>query len=581
MIQSSKRPEDRRRRRDLHREAAAEASRCRGDFLYFAENYVFYEDRYNQHTNFIPNQEQLVLLYELENKGQVLNLKARKLGMSTLLCFYALWLSMFHRTKCALLAHNDESVKNFVRTKFRYALQHMPTFLAAGDFAVREDNIENGIVFAGGGSVRVSHNEGAVFRGGDIGFLHISEFAFLADPDKTFAAALNACLPGCIKVIETTAKGRGKMHDLWRGEGDAWGKLFFPWMTSPMYRIPVGKTSVARELANILNPDNLEKIGKYVQKYNLDDEQTLWLLHKLSENNYDWTSFHREYPASPALAFSTAKGRVFSMSFNVPPPKQGHLQFEPALFGELTSMGADTAYGYEDGDYHAYAIMAGTREAPRILSTGYFHNSLHEWCGSVRKVAIDHNAMVIGDPGGNGAAVLDDLRANGYPNIYRRKVVDRVGSQAIEKLGYAFSEQGRAILVKHLTRLFGGDKPLIPNPKCPRLQYEINEFKYNEDHKDHRPEHGAGAHDDLLFAVAMAYHGLDPEIMAHHVMPVRRRPRTDGEELLYEMRTGNAYDELDDFDDDDDVIRARVAEQRRQRSAQSNDDNFLLPSLPF
>lgn len=567
------------RRRDLHREAAEEVQHCRADFLYFCENYLFYEDRYSRHVNFVPNEEQLLLLHSMETQRQVLNLKARKLGMSTLLCFYALWLALFHRTKCALLAHDDASVKNLVRTKFRYAITHLPSFLKAGDFKIREDNIETGLVFVGGGSLRVSQNEGAAFRGGDIGFLHISEFAFLADPAKTFAAALNACLPGSIKVIETTAKGLGKMHELWYGEGTAWSKLFFPWMTSPMYSISDGRTSVAAELDAIRTPENITKVGEYVSKYRLSVPQTLWLLHKLSENGFDWVGFHREYPATPALAFSTAKGRVFNISFNVGKPREGFLAFEPVRFGEATSMGVDTAYGYEDGDFHALAVMAGTREKPRLLATGYDHMPLHSWCSEVRTRAIEFNSMIVGDPGGNGAAVLDDLRGNGYPNIYRRKVVDRIGSQAVEKLGYAFTDATRTVLVRHLMVLFGGDKPLMPLPKCQRLCHEINEFKYNEEHKDNRPEHGPGAHDDLLFAVAMAYHGLDLEIMSQHIMAVRRRPKTDGEELLYEVRTGKAYNELDDFDDDDEATRKRVAEARRREAKMNGDDNFLLPQF--
>lgn len=580
MIKTSGRAASRRHRRDLHREAAEEVRKCRADFLYFCNNYVWYEDRYSRHVNFDPNEEQLVLLHAIETQRQVLNLKARKLGMSTMLCFYALWLALFHRTKCALLAHDDASVKNLVRTKFRYAIDHLPSFLKAGDFAIRENNMETGLVFAGGGSLRVSHNEGAAFRGGDIGFLHISEFAFLSDPDKTFAAALNACLPNAAKVIETTAKGLGKMHELWYGDGEAWSRLFFPWMTGPEYRISGSHTTLSIELQKVNNPDNLEKFGRYIQDYRLDEEQSLWVLHKLSETNFDWVNFHREYPASPSLAFSTAKGRVFAMSFKVGMPKQGKLVFDKPKFDEQTSLGLDTAYGYEDGDYHAYAVMAGTREKPRLLCTGYFKTPLPVIAEEVRKVAIANNSMVVGDPGGNGAAVLDDLRANGYPNIYRRKVVDRIGSQGVEKLGYAFSEQGRAILVSHLMKLFGGDAPLIPNPPCPRLQSEINEFRYNEEHKDNRPEHGPGAHDDLLFAVALAYHGLDPDVMSQHVMKVRVRPKTETEELLYEIKTGRSYDPLDDFDDDDDETRARNNQIRRLRGG-SDSENLLLPVLPF
>lgn len=580
MIKTSSRAASRRHRRDLSREAADQARLCRNDFLYFAEHYVWYTDKNNQHVNFIPNDEQLVLLHAIETHGQVLNLKARKLGMSTLLCFYALWLAMFHRTKCALLAHDDASVKNLVRTKFRYAIDHLPSFLRAGDYEIRENNMETGLVFAGGGSLRVSHNEGAAFRGGDIGFLHISEFAFLADPDKTFAAALNACLPGTPKVIETTAKGLGKMHELWYGDGNAWKQLFFPWMTGPDYK-KFGPGSLDGDLATIKNPENLEKTKAYIKDYRLSTEQARWFIHKLAENSFDWTNFHREFPATPKLAFSTSKGRVFSISFKVGPPRQGKMVFGAPGFGEPTSMGVDTAYGYEDGDYHAYAVMSGTREKPNLLCTGYSKTPLHVLSEEVRNTAIENNAMIIGDPGGNGAAVLDDLRAGGYPNIYRRRVVDRVGSQGVEKLGYAFSEQGRAILVKHLMRLFGGDAPLMPMPPCPRLQHEINEFKYNEDHKDNRPEHGPGAHDDLLFAVAMAYHGLDPEEMkANHVMTVRVRPKTEAEELLYEMKNGKAYDPADAFDDDDDEIRARNVAIRKSRERIETEE-VLLPMLLF
>lgn len=564
-------------RRSIHKRVAEEVRKCRADFFYFAGNYLYFQDRYGAHRTFSPNDEQLVLLHHLEESGQVLNLKARKLGMSSLLCFYATWLAMFHGTKCALLAHDDASVKNLVRTKFRYALDHLPSFLRGGEFMVREDNMETGLVFASGGSLRVSKNEGAAFRGGDIGFLHISEFAFLSNPDKTFAAALNACLPGSMKVLETTANGLGKTHELWNGDGVAWRRVFFPWMTGPEYRIQGSADRLRAQVAQIQNPDNLDKFNSYCRRFELDVGQSLWVLGKLSENNFDWVNFHREYPATPDLAFSMSKGRVFTLSFNVGLPRSGTLEFSEPSSATRTTMGVDTASGYEDGDYHAFAVMEGSREKPILRATGYYRCPIDEWGKRVYDVGMRWNSLVVCETASSGVATLDFLRGAGFPNLYRRRQFDKTGSTSIERLGFATTESSRSVLIRGLMALFAGDKPLIDSPPCPRLQWEINNFRYNEDHKDNRPEHAPGTHDDLLFAVALAYFGLDPEAFSQHTVALRRRPKTEVEEMLWEVRNGRPYDPLEVFDDDTEEV---VLRNNRLRDRVEDDESlFVLPML--
>lgn len=562
----------------LTRWIVEEVERCERDFLYFADNYLYYTDRDGNEVTFKPGPEQLILLREVEARGQVLNLKARKLGMSTLLCFYAIWLAMFHGTKCALLAHDEKSVKNLVREKFRFPLSQLPSFLTIGRFRVKEDNLETGLFFVGGGSLRVSHNEGAAFRGGDIGFLHISEFAFLQDPEATFAASNNACLAHAPKILESTAKGLGKMHELWYGDNHAWSKLFFPWTTGRMYRRADLTDDVEDMIKTIKSPDNRDKFISYVQEHKLAKSQAAWALVKLSEANFDWVNFHREYPATPELAFTMSSGRVFGLAFHVGRPKQGLMTFAQPKVGEGVILGADSANGFEDGDYQALALMGGTRDRPVLHKTGYFKIQFPDWTAKVREVAAEHSALIICDSGANGTALLESLRRDGYPNIYRRQVFDKKGAKGIEKLGYAITENSRSVLIDHLKRLFGGDKPLMPGPQCPRLQFEINNFVYNPEKVGNREEAGPGAHDDLLFAVALAYHGLGDTAARGSAVPLRVRPKTETEIAVWELLNDRQFDPFEDFDDDGEELRAANAEARAKR-ADIQGAKYVIPGF--
>lgn len=564
---------------DAIRFVEEETARCERDFLYFARTHLFYADRDGQVVTFEPNMEQLLLLGAVEDTGQVLNLKARKLGMSTLLCFYAIWLAMFHGTKCALLAHDDKSVKNLVREKFRFPLDQLPSYFKTGRFRIKEDNLETGLFFVGGGSLRVSHNEGAAFRGGDVGFLHISEFAFLKDPDATFAAAMNACLKGAPKVLESTANGYGKMHELWYGDDNAWRKMFFPWKGGPMYRRDDRVTELEGMINSIKMPDNRSKFIDYARENKLNKGQAAWALLKLSESNFDWVNFHREYPATPEHAFSMSSGRVFSLSFIVGKPQQGHMDFVRPALGIKTTLGVDSANGFEDGDYQAYALLSGTRKKPLLHATGYFRKDILDFGDNCVDLGIKNNSLIICDAGQNGVALLEHMRRKGYPLLYRRRVFDRKGSQAVEKLGYAISDSTRGVLVMMMRTLFGGDRPLMTDVRCPRLQWEINNFIYNPEKVGNRPEAGPGAHDDLLFAVALAYFGLDEEGMTQHVGGIKARPVTDADQLRWELVNGKEYDPLEDFDDDTEELRRRNAKFRELRRLRGGGGGELLPIL--
>lgn len=549
-----------------------ELERCKRNFEYFAANHWQIDHRDGGKGTLSLSPEQRTVNKVAFDTRRLMIIKARKLGISTDVAALGVWLAKFHGKKVALVVHEPAALAEVYATKIRQPLANLSHFNLL-DYTVTQNNLDE-IRFENGGSIRIGTPNSEPWRGGDIHLCHFSEFSSYENPHKVMDSALDAMFQTGIAIIETTAKGLGFTHQLWNDPDTPWSKVFFSWMLHPLYAVPSATlASVEAQIAALSSDDNKRRFARYAEQHDLTPPQMAWAINKLGEKKWDWTGFHREFPATPELAFSTSSGRVFIPSFSVGRPSEGWL-WNPSgeesrpKSGQKYVLGVDAASGDHDGDYTAMVLGRGNADKPVICATGYFHMDTNEAAKEAQKVASRFGAMIMGERNTFGLAFLQKLVEIGFPFIWREQFYDRFGKRIGDKLGYSTNVNTRPRLIGKMQEVINSDPPLT-DLWCPRLQREINDFRFNEDNG--KAEASSGSHDDMLFAMALMALALEPEYLAQHRGKFNSRPRTDDEIELWELRNGKQFDPTMFFDDDSVEERENVV-LRRRLSVGGDDD---------
>jgi hypothetical protein len=198
---------------------------------------------------FVPRPEQVRVIHALYREGRraLVLLKARQLGMSTLIAVVIADIMLFEaRANCAIVDLTSEDAEKKVE-KVRVALDHLPHDVASA--AARDlDNL---------GQIRLMHGSqvygGKNARGDTHRLLHVSELGPIDARDPGRAAEIRTgAFPSVkgdrsVKIVESTHKGaKGVFADLieicrenraaGRNRPDDWHMLFFPWYTDAGYR---------------------------------------------------------------------------------------------------------------------------------------------------------------------------------------------------------------------------------------------------------------------------------------------------------------------------------------------------------
>ena len=280
-----------------------------------------------------PNPIQLDLIHRIEramNAGKpprFLVLKARRMGISTIIEAYYAWRMLRHRNTNVFIAAQDDkstaNVFNMAKTMF----DHLPAHMRPER---RHDNVEQ-LWFShrdepeAGLDCRyevVTAKSSNAARSYEVHLFHGSEQAFWDDPE-TFMLGLSQCLsddPTTCVVLESTANGAGGYfyNEFWaayRGQDrhglpieSDWEAVFYGWHRMPHYRraLPPGMTA-----AQFLRTCDDVLIGM-VQEYGLTPEQACWAKYTWANKcQRSWEYFRQEYPGKPEEAFSYASSRVF------------------------------------------------------------------------------------------------------------------------------------------------------------------------------------------------------------------------------------------------------------------------------
>ena len=488
-------------------------------------------DKRGNTIRLVPNAAQAKYFTSVEQNPWLYVLKARQLGLTTIIAAHNFWKTLFtsnHRV--LVMAHTHVAAETIFKI-YRRFYDNLPQVFR---FPLDAANVRE-LAFSHGGVIKVSSAGSGSARGATYNAIHCSEFAFYKDIPGTIAAAFQTASDNASIVLETTANGINEAHKMWFAQ-DGYDKLFIGWTHDTGYISKKRPKHIPSVLAD------------YKEKYELTDHQYWWAVQTfLTKCASSYNTFRQEYPITPEQAFVTTGSRFFVQLYPNAQPSEGYKQYQQPTPYRIYSLGADTASGSALGDYSAFCVLDVTDKVhPEIVSTFYDRVSPSVFAGKVLEEVKKYNALAVVESNSYGLSILEHLTKSEWGFLYRRTKYDKLENRWTEQLGFNTSSSTRALMLSRLQEYLTNG---WLDPKDPNLQYEMNTFIFNDAGK---PIASSGKHDDMVFAAGLALMGLD-QIDEVKEEQIRRKPTNIGEILQFELSTGNLYSEVKDefFPDDE------------------------------
>lgn len=198
---------------------AIEVAKCSADCAYFTDTYgQLDQPQGDGGVATIPFRlwpAQTALLWRLMTERQILILKARQLGISWLLCAYALWLCLYHPGRVVLLFSRGQLEADELLRRIKVLYRRLPDWLRSALPNVTTDNASE-IGWSNGSraqSLPATENAGRSFTAS---LVVMDEFAFMQWADKLYTAVKPTIDGGGQLVILSTANGISNLFaDLW------------------------------------------------------------------------------------------------------------------------------------------------------------------------------------------------------------------------------------------------------------------------------------------------------------------------------------------------------------------------------
>jgi hypothetical protein len=449
---------------------------------------------------FVPKPAQLNYLENETKRDQIL--KARQLGFTTLKLVEQLdEVITTPNMVAALIAHRKDKVQsifNIVKLAYKYLPQEIkPRASFDNKNELTFPDLDSKIFVALDTRSETVHN------------LHISELAFVRNPEEILAAALESVPPWGKISIESTANGNsGAFYDDWYNPKSEFKKHFYNWMSDPEYYIePIESWEIMREEYKFLAKE-YELIEDAPERFKMTPGRLAFYLTKIRRHK---RKVREEYPLTPDEAFISVGRNVFRDStlqkhFDKPPidRKWGSLLlWEKPMNNFKYVIGCDPAEGTGNDNsvievYNAYtgeqaAEFADNQIKPRDLS-----NYLME----VGKYF--NNGLIVLEMNSHGMSVLDGIRGK-YSNIYRREIFDKHSREYKKELGWRTTGTSKPLLVSNLNEYLDNEDIKVYS------KYTKSELKVFV-RTDEQGKQGYGAEgsnkDDRVIATGLCVQGI-------------------------------------------------------------------------
>ena len=490
--------------------------------------------------NLEPNWAQLEYLREAERQFRddgvvrLIVLKARQLGLSTLTeaAAYAMAFIM-QNYRSLIVAHEADAARNLLKMTKRYD-QYSPWT----DFYTLKHDTRNDLEWVEtGSSIKVAtagkKGSAGVGRSSTTHFIHASEVAFWDDAETVWNGLSQSVprSPGTFICFESTANGTGNFfHRMWEAaeEGEnEYTPLFFPWWKHYEYRAsyanldlyPLGHLDDAEEELK----EEMFKVGLFTpEEFQQRVIWRRWAVKNLCNNNI--LQFMQEYPSTPEEAFIASGLNVFptetlNSCFDRQPGLRGYVfrngdntKFSPDPHGPLKmfkkpSPAASYVIGGDPtrttyGDYAcAQIVNRHTLEQVAVwrgkTTPGTFAEELY------KLGRYFNNALVVPEIEGPGHTTVGILIGLNYPNIFRRRKVDRTTHSNVPTYGWSTTAHNKELAIGWLLQ------NVVSRDLCIHDHHTFMEMRdyVTQENGGYGPADEKHGHDDTVMAMAIALTG--------------------------------------------------------------------------
>lgn len=218
---------------DIKEIIKSEYKKCALDPAYFMRKFCVIQHPIRGKVAFnLYDFQQDTLEAFVDNRFNIV-LKARQIGLSTLVGGYALWLMLFNNDQNVLVIATKQSTAKNLVTKVRVMHQNLPVWLR-GDCT--EDNKLN-LSFANGSQIKAIASSLDAGRSEALSLLILDECAFIEGSDEIWKAAYSTLSTGGKGILLSTPNGMGNFfHKQWvaadLGQSD-FNPIFLDWRVHP------------------------------------------------------------------------------------------------------------------------------------------------------------------------------------------------------------------------------------------------------------------------------------------------------------------------------------------------------------
>jgi hypothetical protein len=475
-------------------------------------------------VQFSPNAGQE--FYLKTRKGRDIILKPRQVGYTTLASVRGLDKSVWEpNTTTGIMAHHQGTVGTIFTDLVKFTYNWFVRDWGHLYNPTQKNDNATELAFKDDGQGRILDSSMRVlydFRGKTINYLHVSEASRVED--SRLLGSLQGVPANGEVVLESTANGRGgNFYDRWKDwrefkQSAPYKGHFIPWFA--IYP-EVPENWIAEE-----GTQWTEYEQDLMKEHELQPHHILWRRWCILANcNGDPDQFESEYPSNDQDCFIAGTDGVFPYTIikaqekNVRDPlKVGFLIQEDKKItvhedkkgivriwkmpdvGRTYVIGADPSGGVGKDKGAAYVKDRKSKETVACIWGDVEPADLAR---ELYKLGNLYNkAWVNVEVNNHGHTVLHVLKELGYPNLYKRVVLDEMTKKPTTKVGFLTTNESKLRITERLkTALKDGDMILLHSAALDELSTFVQVA--SKTGRGIRREAALGAHDDLVMALAL------------------------------------------------------------------------------
>lgn len=461
--------------KEQHKHLEEELVKCYQDATHLAR-YVSIKSLTKGSVPFDLYEFQDKTLRILDKNNKVIIVKARQMGISTLLALKALHRMLLNENQTVTVFANTQATAIEVVKKVKFMYNGLPEWLRSIAVPINDNKLE--LVLSNGSHVKAFTSASESGRSQASNLVIVDEAAFIPDFKDLMTAVLPIISTGGEIVVLSSPNGTGnEFYDMWNSAEDGTNGF-----------VPI-------KLPWHLHPDR-------DAKWRAEKTAEMGVREAKQEYDAEFTGTGHTVVEADELEYIEKNTLLEPIDKGWEAKELWTWQFP--ISGKRYSVLVDTAKGDGGDDSTIQVIDIETSE-----QVAEFQGQLPptELAKKARMLALDYNeAVIVIESTGIGVATIEAMEQLGYPNLYREPksqfqnndesfdrygYLDNYSSQNDFKIGFAMTWNVRPVAVTNFLTMVRRKEIII---RSRRTFTELKTFIW----KNGKAQASGGSHDDLI-----------------------------------------------------------------------------------